>query len=130
MEQKVIMIVDDEMDVLTVLEKRFTAEGYSVITADNGNDALILAKESIPDLIILDIGLGDMHGGEVAMKLNADPYTCDIPLVFISALYSSRDQVRKSNIYGGKVLFSKPYDIDQVLTSINEILKPAPAPCR
>ena len=69
---KNILVVDDEKDVLFMLEKRLTAEGYSVITATNGNDALALAKLHLPDLIILDIVMLGMEGGEVAEKLKED----------------------------------------------------------
>ncbi len=55
-----LLIVDDEKDVLLMLEKRLVAEGYSVITATNGTDAIALAKSQRPDLIILDIVMPGM----------------------------------------------------------------------
>jgi len=53
MDKQTILVADDEKDVLFMLEKRLAAEGYSVITADNGGDAVVLAKSKLPDLIIL-----------------------------------------------------------------------------
>jgi CheY-like chemotaxis protein len=72
-DKKKILIVDDEPDVLSVLGKSLSVEGYSVITADNGNDAITLAKSEHPDLITLDILMPDIDGGKVAEKLREDP---------------------------------------------------------
>jgi len=63
MDKKKILIVDDEKDALFILEKELAARGYSVITANNSNDALNLAKSESPDLIILDLLMPDMPGG-------------------------------------------------------------------
>lgn len=116
------MIVDDEMDVLTVLDKRFKADGYNVIAVNNGNDAIKKAGNQLPDLIILDVGLGDMHGGEVALQLQQNPATADIPYIFLSALYSKQDQMEKTNIFGGKALFSKPYNFDEILQTVRNLI--------
>jgi len=73
MDNKKILIVDNEKDALFMLEQELAARGYSVIAADNGNDALSLAKSERPDLIILDIWMPGMGGPEVAAKLREDP---------------------------------------------------------
>ncbi len=62
MEQKKILIVDDEKDILLMLKKRLTAKGYFVITATNGADALMLANSKHPDIIVLDILMPGMDG--------------------------------------------------------------------
>ena len=73
MEKKLILVVDDEPDTRLVLEKRLIAEGYCVITASNGNEAMDLAKSRRPDIIILDVLMPGMDGGEVARKLKDVP---------------------------------------------------------
>lgn len=73
MHKKKILIVDDETDALSILGKELAARGYSIITAENGKDALISAKSKHPNLIILDVALPDMLGGEVAVKLKRRP---------------------------------------------------------
>jgi DNA-binding response OmpR family regulator len=60
-----ILIVDDEQDALSILEKELAGRGYSVISADNGNDAINLAKSEHPDLIILDIWMSGMDGAKI-----------------------------------------------------------------
>ena len=122
MDKKKILIVDDERDVLSVLGKRLTEEGYFVITAETGNDAITLAKSKCPDLIVLDIDLPDMHGGEVALKLKENPKTKSIPVIFLSCLYSKTDEVEKGHLIGNNVIFSKPYEMRELLTAIKELL--------
>jgi len=63
--EKKILVVDDEKDVLLVLQRSLAAEGYSVITAENGRDAIIAAASEHPDLVILDVALPDMLGGRL-----------------------------------------------------------------
>ncbi|MBA7619686.1 Alkaline phosphatase synthesis transcriptional regulatory protein PhoP [subsurface metagenome] len=72
MDTKKILIVDDEKDALYILEEELANKGYSVIAADNGNDAINLAKSEYPNPIILDIWMPRMDGVEVAKKLKED----------------------------------------------------------
>ncbi len=122
MDKKRILIVDDEMDTRLVLEKGLTAEGYSVITAYNGNNALSIARSKYLDLIILDRVLGDMLGEEVAAKLREDPRTKDIPIIFLSALFSKKDEIEMGHVFGDEKMFAKPYDMEKLLTAIEELL--------
>lgn len=123
MDKKKILIVDDEMDVRLMLEKSLASEGYSAITAGNGNDAISLAKAKCPDLIILDRVLGDMLGEEVAAKLKEYPKTKNIPVLFLSALFSKEEEIEKEHVFGGHVMFAKPYDIERLLTAIDKLLQ-------
>ncbi len=123
MDKKKILIVDDEMDVRLVLEKSLAAEGYSVITARNGFDALSLAKAECPDLIILDRVLGDMPGEEVAAKLKEDDKTKNIPIIFLSALFSKKDEIEKGHVFRGYVMFAKPYEKQKLITAIRKLLR-------
>ena len=119
---KKILIVDDEMDLRLMLEKRFTGEGYSVITAYNGNNALPLAKSEQPDVIVLDRVLGDMLGEEVAVKLRDDPETKDIPIIFLSALFSKEDEIKNCHIFNRRPMFAKPYDVEELVSTIRKLL--------
>jgi len=123
MNRKNILIVDDERDVLLVLEKGLTAEGYSVITASNGNDAISLAKSRRPDLIILDVLMPDMEGPEVKRKLKEDPETKDIPLIFLTGMFPKREDDQEGRIVAGYVLFEKPYDILELVFAIEQLLR-------
>ena len=122
MDKKKILIVDDEMDTRLVLEKGLIAEGYSVITAYNGNNALSITRSKYPDLIILDRVLGDMPGEEVAAKLREDPQTMNTPVIFLSALFSAKDEMEMGHVFGDEKMFAKPYDMGKLLTAIEELL--------
>lgn len=120
---KEILIVEDEMDVQLMLEKRLTAEGYSVVTAYNGNDALALVRSQQPDIILLDRVLGDMLGEEIAAKLRAETQTKDIPVIFISALFSKQEETERGHLFCGSPMFSKPYDVEELLMVIEDLIK-------
>ncbi len=125
MDKKKILVVDDEQDALSVLEKTLTIEGYSVITATSAKSlsaALLLEEPKLPDLIILDLALPDIHGREIAAKLKENPKTKDIPVLFLSALYSKRQEAEIGHILDGNVMFSKPYDIEKLGTAIKRLL--------
>ena len=122
MDKKKILIVDDEKDALFILEKALAGRGYSVVTANNGYDAIILAKSKRPDLIILDIAMPDIDGGEVSSRLKEDPRTTDIPVIFLTALVSKIEEKKKDHVLGSNVLIAKPYDIEELLTQIEMLL--------
>jgi len=86
-----ILIVDDEPDVLRILEKRLTGNGYQVVSADSGYRALQMARKERPDLIILDIDMPDIDGGEVAARLKEEEATKHIPVIFLSCLVTPRE---------------------------------------
>ncbi len=121
-DKKKILIVDDERDVLSMLEKRLTAEKYSVTKADKGKDALVLAKSEHPDLIILDLEMPDMYGGDITRMLKEDPETKDIPVMFLTGMFPKEEEEKGGNVVAGHVLFTKPYDAKELVTTIRKLL--------
>jgi len=122
MDTKKILIVDDEKDVLFILEKELAARGYSIISADNGGDTLNLAKLQRPDLIILDIWMPDMDGTEVAAKLQEDPKTKNIPVIYLSCLFQKIQGKAQGRVVEGKVLIAKPYSIKGLSAQIERLV--------
>ena len=122
MSAKKILIVDDEPDVLLVLEKRLASAGYQVVKASNGPVGLVLAKAERPDLIILDVMMPEMGGEEVAAELCADPATRTIPVLFLTALFTKRDESSKGHAVGKQTFFAKPYDPQALLAEIKRRL--------
>lgn len=122
MGKKKILIVDDDKDVLSVLEKRLTVEKYSVITANNGQDAIILAKAQRPDLIMLDIIMPGIDGAEVAGKLREDPETRNIPVIFLTCMLTPEEEKQKRHHVAGNIFIAKPYDIKELLSEIKKIV--------
>lgn len=119
---KKILIVDDEQDTLSVLGRGLTVEGYSVLKADNGKDAIKLAKTERPDLIILDVLMRDMEGPEVVEKLKEVPETKDIPVIFLTGMFPKREGNEGGRMVADHVLFDKPYDILGLINVIENIM--------
>jgi len=119
---KKVLIVDDEEDVLQMLGKRLTASGYSVITATNGTDAIALAKSQHPDIIILDIIMPGMEGGEVAAELKEHPLTRSIPVILLTAMLSKTEEEKHGSMVGGHIALAKPLDIEKLLDQMKKLL--------
>lgn len=119
---KKILIVDDEIDILGMLEKRLSASGYSVTKAVNGMEALEFVKKQIPDMIILDFFMPGMDGGEVLCRLREDKDTSDIPVIMLTANILQKDKI-KALREGVDDYLTKPYDADELLGRIQAVLK-------
>jgi len=122
MATKRILIIDDEPDVLLILGKRLATAGYGVIKAASGREGLIRAKVDRPDLIILDMMMPEMSGEEVAQELKADSETRSIPVLFLTALFTKRDETAKGHAVGGQTFFAKPYDPEELLAEVKRRL--------
>ena len=120
-----ILVVDDEPDVLVVLKKRLETEGFSVLEASTGRLALSLAKAEKPDLIILDVCLPDIGGGEVACGLQEDPVTASIPIIFLTALFSKQEEAKHGRLVGGNKTMAKPYETRKLIAEIERSLQEA-----
>jgi len=118
MNKKKLLIVDDEKDTLLVLEKQLTIAGYTVVTANSGTHALFLAKSEQPDLIVLDVQMPDMDGGEVAHKLQEDSITKNIPVVYSTCLLSENEDYK----YGGNIMLAKSNDTKELIAVIDKVL--------
>ena len=119
---KKILIVDDEADVVEALEARLKAKKYSVTMAKSGLEALAKAKETEPDLIILDIMMPDMNGTEVARILRDDNTTKDIPIIFLTALQTKKDEKREGSEIAGNTVLAKPFEFPQLLSKIKQLI--------
>ena len=81
-----ILLVDDEIDILEFIRYNLRREGYEVFTAENGREALRIAAECRPHLILLDRMMPEMDGAETCAALRRDPALKDTIIVFLSAL--------------------------------------------
>ncbi len=128
MENKTILLVDDEPDILHILKRGLKVLGFTVITAANGNDAIISAMEQRPDLIILDVLMPDMDGGEVARKLQEFPETRNIPIIFLTGMFPKREEKQEFHLVNGNIMLDKPYVIEELFVAIKNILNSAHVP--
>ena len=106
-----ILVVDDDRLVLATLAHGLTQAGYDVIDADNGDDAILLAREHRPDLALLDIRMQGKSGFDVAAYLRE--YT-QIPFMFLSA-FADEETARQVEALGAVAYLVKPLDIQQIL---------------
>jgi len=113
-----VLLVDDEIDIVTVTKVRLESRGFEVLCAYDGLDALNKVKEDRPDIILLDLFMPVMHGFEVCKKLRGDPKTKDIPIILFSAgLY--KDSCPKEAKDSGAVDFvAKPFDVEELVDKI------------
>ncbi|MFB3919813.1 MAG: PleD family two-component system response regulator [Candidatus Velamenicoccus archaeovorus] len=126
MDKQKLLIVDDEPDVLKLLGERLTKAGYEVIKASCGKEAVALAQKKTPDLIILDIAMPGMDGSEVAGILRKDAKTKDIPILFLTCLFTKQEEKVCGHLLGQNFFIAKPYDVGELLDEIGKrIVKPA-----
>lgn len=121
-ESKTILIVDDEPELLTILEKRLTSFGYKVIKAKDGKSGFSMAKEEKPDLVILDMLMPDMDGDEVAEQLRECTETHEIPIIFLSCILTNQEENQHSYLLGDHVFMGKPYDPQKLLKTIEALI--------
>jgi two-component system alkaline phosphatase synthesis response regulator PhoP len=114
--EKKILIVDDDPVSLEMLEKILLLEGYWVAKATNGKEALYIADEFHPDLIILDIVMPIMDGTEAMEKLEKNPRTKNIPVLFLTSLISKKEEF--DNCTGKRRFLAKPIDREKLLEEI------------
>ncbi len=112
-----ILIVDDVKENLRLLMEILSSRGYHVRPALNGRLAITAAQNSPPDLILLDILMPGMTGFEVCKQLKADKRTCDIPVIFVSAVNELADKVKAFSI-GGVDYITKPFQTEEVLARV------------
>ncbi len=121
MEKKKIMVVDDEISITSVFKMVLEKTGkYEVLTETLGSRAFSVAKRFQPDLILLDIMMPDVDGGEVASQLKEDSTTKDIPIVFISAAITKEEAAESGGFQGGYPILPKPIHVDNLMACIEE----------
>jgi two-component system alkaline phosphatase synthesis response regulator PhoP len=119
---KKILIADDEPDILEIIQYNLQSEGYEVITAKNGNDALDLAKKHQPDLIILDIMMPGKNGIEVCNILRLQPVFNDTLIIFLSALSDEGTEVKGLET-GADDYLTKPISPKILLSKVNALFR-------
>jgi DNA-binding response OmpR family regulator len=122
MEQKRILIADDEEDVVTTLQFTLEKEGYQCLTAYDGKEALDKAKGENPDLIVLDIMMPKMNGYEVSRLLKFDERYKHIPIVMLTARTQAKDKEIGRDT-GADVYITKPFEMDDLVSTVHNILK-------
>lgn len=117
MTQKTILSVDDDANIRDYLEALFSDNGYAVLTAANGDEALALLKDHRPDLITLDIEMPDKTGPWISRALSRDSALANIPIIVITGHAELRYIIPKAAAFLGK-----PFNPDEVLRVVRETI--------
>jgi len=119
-----ILIVEDEKDIIKMLEYNLKKEGFKVIDARDGEDALDLALREYPDLILLDLMLPGMDGLEVCKALKKEAKTSSIPIIMLTAKGQESDKVVGLEL-GADDYITKPFSPRELVARIKAVLRRA-----
>lgn len=123
-EKSQILIVEDDLDLAEMLNSYFRVQGYEVLTAAWGADAVRISEENLPHLVVLDIRLPDIDGYEVCRQIRSNRRTANIPVIFLT---EKRDRVDKlAGLELGVVDYiTKPFDIQELRLRVRNALNRA-----
>jgi DNA-binding response OmpR family regulator len=118
-----VLVVDDEPDLVLLLEEHLTHEGYDVVTATTGMQAISSARESHPDIILLDVMMPGVSGFDVCNILQDFPETAAIPVIFLTAVAETKRKVMGLNL-GADDYITKPFDLRELAARVQAALRP------
>ena len=119
---KEILIVDDELDVVVPIQFLMEQQGYSVMIAHRGEDALDMIYQYKPDLVLLDIMLPGIDGWQVCEIIRLNPKCRDIKVVFLTAK-GRNEEIAKGLALGADAYITKPFSNAMLVAKVNELLQ-------
>ncbi len=117
-----ILVVDDEPRAVTLLRNVLTPEGYNVLTAHSGAEAIEVATRDVPDVLLLDVMMPELNGYEVCARLRADPRLAHLPIIMLTAL-DDRDAKLEGLQAGADDFLSKPFDATELRARLRTITR-------
>lgn len=120
-----VLIVDDEPGFTRMLKLTLENAGpYLVHEENDGLNALATARQFKPDIILLDVVMPNIDGGDVASQIQADPELSGTPIVFLTAIVSQKEANRHVSPIGGYTFLAKPVSVETLIRCIAENVKP------
>ena len=119
-----VLIVEDEASLVTLLRYNLEKEGYRVCEAGDGEEALTVLAERKPDLVLLDWMLPSLSGIEVCRQLRRKPATRDLPVIMLTARGEEGDKIRGLNT-GADDYLTKPFSLPELLARVRALLRRA-----
>lgn len=116
-----LLVVDDVQTNVLLLKALLSKEGYGILVANNGQEALEVIRNENPDLILLDVMMPGMDGFEVAERLKSEEYRCEIPIIFLTALDDTQSIVNGFKL-GASDFISKPFRKEELMVRIKHQL--------
>ena len=121
-DNKKILIVDDEQDIVETLKFMLEAQGYECFCAYDGETGLNMAKDIIPDLMILDVMMPKINGYKISRLLKYDSKYKDIPIIMVTARSQMEDKMIGEET-GVNEYITKPFELDTIVQKVEEYLK-------
>ena len=122
MKRKRILLVDDEIDIIDILKFHLEKEGYDIITAQKGKEAVERAERFVPDLIVLDLMMPELDGISACRKIKADPITKHIPVIMLTAKSEETDIILGLE-FGADDYITKPFSARVVVAKVRALLR-------
>ena len=116
-----LLVVDDVQTNVLLLNALLSKDGYGILVANNGQEALEVIRNENPDLILLDVMMPGMDGFEVAERLKSEEYRCEIPIIFLTALDDTQSIVNGFKLGAGDFI-SKPFRKEELMVRIKHQL--------
>jgi twitching motility two-component system response regulator PilH len=116
-----VLIVDDSPTEMHILSNMMEKLGHAVITADNGEDGVNIAKDAKPDLILMDVVMPGLNGFQATRQLNRSPETKDIPVIIVSTKDQATDKMWGQR-QGARGYVTKPVAEEELIHAINTII--------
>ncbi len=120
MENKKVLIVDDQNGIRILLVEVFSVEGYNTFQASNGKIALDIVRQENPDLVLLDMKIPGMDGLEILRRIKQ--FNEAIKVIMMTA-YGELDMIKEASDLGAVMHFTKPFDIDELRIAVNHELE-------
>ena len=115
--EKNILVAEDDFGQRLMIQKILEKEGYDLLLAENGSQALVLARSRKPDLILLDVVMPEIDGHEVCRQLKEDESTKNIPVIFLTAADTPNDIIEHFDL-GADMHLTKPIDARELIAQI------------
>lgn len=122
MADQTVLIVDDEATNIKLIQAFLMREGYQLLTALNGEEALALAEKTVPDLVLLDVMMPGIDGFEVCERLKQKQAFKDVPVIMVTALKEREHKVRAMEV-GADDFICKPLDGTELLVRVKSLLR-------
>jgi CheY-like chemotaxis protein len=123
-EKKRILVVDDEASITRLLKLNLEATNHYIVRTENDAKAALATAEAFqPDLILLDVLMPDLDGGQLASLLQASPKLEGTPIVFLTAAATKKEVYARGGKVGGLPFLAKPVDLNEVLACLSQNLK-------
>ena len=119
----IILVVDDNLDLVDGVKLTLEMEGFQVLAAGSGQEALTVLERITPDLILADIMMPNLDGYELYVRVHKDPRWVHVPFIFLTAK-TSKEDIRKGKEMGADDYITKPFDPQDLVAAVRGKLLP------